>query len=162
MTGDGLLGHPRRAPYHRVIATCAVRRIPYTWVRQTQPGGTILATVGSCSYGTGLARVTVDDDGAAKELIPSVDDGGQRTTYLFDPGRESFAELSEDSGGGWTVRQGGPAALWDDVEQTLTAWQEADRPDIDEVQLRITARSHTYWIGDTPGLRWEHHVLRPG
>lgn len=221
VTGDGLLGYPRRAPYHRVVATCAVRRIPYTWVRQTRPGGTILATVGSWSYGTGLAKVTVNDDGVAKgriiarssfmparsqavaplagdlsaraayadsergtavtpellsewmpaflvqltapgaQLIPSVDDGGQRTTYLFDPGRESFAELSEDSAGGWTVRQGGPAALWDDVEQTLTAWQEADRPDISEVQLRITARSHTYWIGDTPGLRWEHHVLRP-
>ncbi|GAA1041518.1 hypothetical protein GCM10009566_38090 [Streptomyces murinus] len=46
VTGDGLLGHPRRAPYDRVIATCAVRRIPYTWVRQTKPGGIILATVG--------------------------------------------------------------------------------------------------------------------
>jgi hypothetical protein len=33
VTGDGLLGHPRRAPYDRVIATCAVRRIPYTWIR---------------------------------------------------------------------------------------------------------------------------------
>lgn len=42
VTGDGLLGHPPRAPYDRVIATCAVRRVPYTWVRQTRPGGVIL------------------------------------------------------------------------------------------------------------------------
>ncbi|WP_434975707.1 hypothetical protein [Streptomyces bluensis] len=40
MAGDGLREHPSRAPYDRVIATCAVRPIPYTWVRQTRPGGT--------------------------------------------------------------------------------------------------------------------------
>lgn len=65
-TGDGLLGHPRRAPYDRVIATCAVRRIPHAWVRQTRPGGVILSTVGSWPYGTGLAKVTVDDNGHAE------------------------------------------------------------------------------------------------
>ena len=68
-TGDGLLGHPRRAPYDRVIATCAVRRIPYTWVRQTKPGGVILSTVGSWPYGTALAKVTVDDNGNAEGRI---------------------------------------------------------------------------------------------
>lgn len=69
VTGDGLLGHPRRAPYDRVIATCAVRRIPYTWVRQTRPGGIILATVGSWAYGTGLAKVTVNEAGSAEGRI---------------------------------------------------------------------------------------------
>ncbi|MFJ6661327.1 ATP-grasp peptide maturase system methyltransferase [Streptomyces sp. NPDC091377] len=70
VTGDGLLGHPRRAPYDRVIATCAVRRIPYTWIRQTRPGGIVLATVGgSWQYGTGLARVTVEQDGTAEGRI---------------------------------------------------------------------------------------------
>ncbi|MGW3645054.1 ATP-grasp peptide maturase system methyltransferase [Streptomyces sp. NPDC000878] len=69
VTGDGLLGHPARAPYDRIIATCAVRRIPYTWVRQTKPGGIILATVGSWPYGTGLAKVTVNEDGSATGRI---------------------------------------------------------------------------------------------
>lgn len=71
VTGDGLLGHPRRAPYDRVIATCAVRRVPYTWVRQTKPGGIILTTLapGSWAYGTGLAKVTVSDDGTAEGRI---------------------------------------------------------------------------------------------
>lgn len=70
VTGDGLLGHPRRAPYDRVIATCAVRRIPHTWVRRTRPGGTILTTVapGSWAYGSGLAKVTVSDDGTPPRL----------------------------------------------------------------------------------------------
>ncbi|WP_164415036.1 ATP-grasp peptide maturase system methyltransferase [Streptomyces salinarius] len=70
VTGDGLLGNPRRAPYDRVIATCAVRRIPYAWVRQTKPGGIILTTVGGTwNYGTGLAKVTVNEDGTAEGRI---------------------------------------------------------------------------------------------
>lgn len=218
VTGDGLLGHPHRAPYDGVIATCAVRRIPHTWVRQTRPGGTILATVGSWSYGTGLARLTVMEDGAAEgriigrssfmptrsqavvpvagdlsaraayadterrtpiaprlleewtpaflaqlaapdvQLVQAVsDDSGQTVHYLFDPGRESFAELTDDATG-WTVRQGGPVALWDAVEDALTAWQDAGRPDIGAVRLRVTAEAHAYRIGEVPALRWEHRL----
>lgn len=72
----------------------------------------------------------------------------------------------------WTVRQGGPVALWDDIEETLTAWQRAGEPGISSVRLRITDRSHTYWTGgrqitgpgrtawvtDKRELQWEHRV----
>ncbi|MFB6558488.1 ATP-grasp peptide maturase system methyltransferase [Streptomyces sp. NPDC056400] len=233
VTGDGLLGHPRRALYDRVIATCAVRRIPYTWIRQTKPGGIILATVGSWANGAGLAKVTVNEDGTAEgriigrasfmqarsqAAVPVAGDLSARTAYadserqtkvsplmldewmpaflaqlaapgaqfvratsegaqllyLFDPDRESFAEFTAD-GDGWQVRQGGPVALWDDVEQALTAWQDAGRPDITAVRLLITDRAHTYWIGgqqittrtashwigDRSALRWQHRVDRP-
>ncbi|MGW6485595.1 methyltransferase domain-containing protein [Streptomyces sp. NPDC055056] len=37
VTGDGLLGHGAQAPYDRVIATCAVRTVPQSWIEQTQP-----------------------------------------------------------------------------------------------------------------------------
>ena len=218
VTGDGLLGHPARAPYDRVIATCAVQRIPYTWVRQTRPGGIILATVGSWPYGTGLAKVTVNDDGSAEgrivgrssfmharaqALVPLAGDLSARTAYpdterpakfppalldewmpaflaqltapgaqfvratagdgtqnlyLFDAERESFAAFTEDTSGG-TVRQGGPVALWDAVEETLTAWQDAGSPDIASVRLHITEQAHTYWIGDQQPLRWEHRII---
>ncbi|MEW2032659.1 ATP-grasp peptide maturase system methyltransferase [Streptomyces roseifaciens] len=217
VTGDGLLGHPRRAPYDRVIATCAVRRIPYAWIRQTKPGGIILATVGFWSYGTGLAKVTVQHDGTAEgqiigrssfmparsqavtpiagdlsartayadterrtvvapqlleewtpaflaqlaapgvQLTHAITEGGDRRAYLFDTERESFAELTGD-GPSWIVRQGGPVALWDDVERALIAWQDAGRPDISSVRLRVCERSHTYWIEAAPALRWEHRI----
>ncbi|NJP45067.1 ATP-grasp peptide maturase system methyltransferase [Actinacidiphila epipremni] len=214
--GDGLLGHPLRAPYDKVIATCAVRRIPYAWVRQTRPGGTILATVGSWAYGTGLARVTVGEDGSAEgriirrasfmparsqaavppagdlsaraaypdservtpidprvleEWMPALlaqlavpgaqfvkalgEDGEQ--SYLFDTERESFAHLRAGPGG-WTVRQGGPVALWDRVEEALAGWQETGRPGIETVRLRITPRAHTYWLEGRLAMRWEHQV----
>ncbi|GGZ95129.1 ATP-grasp peptide maturase system methyltransferase [Streptomyces echinoruber] len=217
VTGDGLLGHPHRAPYDRVVATCAVRRIPYTWIRQTKPGGIVLATIGSWPYGTGLAKVTVGEDGTAEgqiisrssfmqarsqAVVPLAGDlsartafaDSERTTllpptlldewmpaflaqltapdahlvrattseglglrYLFAPERESFAEFTPD-GDGWTVRQGGPAALWDTIEKSLAAWRDAGSPDITEVRLQITDRSHTYWIEGRPSLRWEHRL----
>jgi len=220
VTGDGLLGHPRRAPYDRVIATCAVRRVPHTWVRQTKPGGIILATLapGSWAYGTGLAKIRVNDDGTAEgriigessfmqarsqAAVPFAGDLSARTAYadseretkvpptlleewmpaflaqlaapgaqlvraalgdgtpqlyLFDADRESFAAFTEN-GSGWTVRQGGPVALWDDIEQALIAWQGGGRPDISAVRLRVTPSSHTYWISDRPALRWEHRLI---
>ncbi|WP_432005175.1 ATP-grasp peptide maturase system methyltransferase [Streptomyces parvus] len=219
VTGDGLLGHPRRAPYDRVIATCAVRRIPYAWIRQTKPAGIVLTTVGgSWHYGTGLAKVTVAEDGSAEgaiigrssfmqarsqaeapiggdlsartayadseretkvspllleEWMPAflaqlaapgarftraTSSEGHRLLHLFDLERESFASFTENDGT-WTVRQGGPVALWDAIEQTLTAWQDADRPDITEVRLRVTKEAHTYWIDGHPALRWRHDLV---
>ncbi|MFH0177308.1 ATP-grasp peptide maturase system methyltransferase [Streptomyces cacaoi] len=217
VTGDGLLGHPRRAPYDRVISTCAVRRIPHTWVRQTRTGGMILSTVGSWPYGTGLARVTVDDDGTAEgriigrssfmqaraqavvpvagdlsartayadseretkvpptmldewmpaflaqlaapgaQLVRAARSDGTKLLYVFDPERESFAQFIAD-GDTWTVRQGGPVALWDDIEEALVAWRHAGSPDIDTVRLRITPVSHVYWIDGNPSLLWEHRL----
>lgn len=217
VTGDGLLGHPRRAPYDRIIATCAVRRIPHAWIRQTSPGGIILATVGSWSRGTGLAKVTVTGERTAEGRIigrssfmparaqapvplsgdlaartayadttrpariapgllhawmpaflaqlaaPGVQmintaSGGEQRVYLFDTDRESFAELARD-GDAWTVRQGGPVALWDAIETAVTTWQGTGEPDISAVQLDVTPAGHTYWIGDDPTLRWEHRLV---
>jgi len=217
VTGDGLLGHPYRAPYDRVIATCAVRRIPYTWIRQTRPGGVVLCTVGSWPWGTGLARLAVGDDGTAEgsivgrssfmqaraqavapvagdlsartayadserpalmsptvleewvpaflaqlaapgaQFVRAMDGDGSPMLYLFDPEKESFAEFLAD-GESWTVRQGGPVALWDDVERSLVAWQDAGAPGIDSVRLRVTPASHRYWIDQVPSLRWEHRI----
>ncbi|MEU9337860.1 ATP-grasp peptide maturase system methyltransferase [Streptomyces sp. NPDC048290] len=217
VTGDGLLGHPRRAPYDRTIATCALRRIPYTWVRQTRPGGIVLATVGpsAWSYGTGLAKLTVTGDGTAEgriigrasfmparaeavlplsgdlsaraayadserptalspdllndwmpaflaqlaapgaQLLRVLGGDSQETVHLFDTGRESFASLTAD-GSTWHVRQGGPTAIWDAVENTVMAWQDAGEPDITAVHMKVTRHAHTYWIDGRAGLRWTH------
>ncbi|MFC9298358.1 ATP-grasp peptide maturase system methyltransferase [Streptomyces sp. NPDC057011] len=215
VTGDGLLGLPRRAPYDRAIATCGVRRIPYTWVRQTRPGGIILATIGSLATGTGLAKVTVREDGTAdgrfiahasfmqarsqavtpiagdlssraaypdserRALVAPTDldepmpaflaqlaapaaqilrvragDGTPRV-YLFDPNRESFAELIQD-GAEWTVRQGGPVRLWDDIERALLGWAGIGQPGISEVSIHVAEGHHTYRLANYPDLRWEH------
>ncbi|MFG2917914.1 methyltransferase domain-containing protein [Kitasatospora sp. NPDC048298] len=57
---DGADGYPAAAPYDRIIATCAVRRIPRAWLDQCAPGGLIVAPVGSA-----VARLTKLTDGRA-------------------------------------------------------------------------------------------------
>nr|BAP34761.1 O-methyltransferase [Streptomyces sp. ML694-90F3] len=76
LLGDGLLGDEQGAPYDQLIATCSVRTIPPAWLRQVKPGGTILTTVSGWLYGSGLARLTVGENGTA--------------TGAFLPGTVSF------------------------------------------------------------------------
>lgn len=65
VTGDGAAGWPPGAPYDRVIATCAVHRVPYPWVAQTRPGGVVLTPWGTPLDNGALLRLTVAPDGSA-------------------------------------------------------------------------------------------------
>lgn len=66
VTGDGALGHAPRAPYDRIIATCAVRSIPPAWLEQLVPGGLVLATLTTGLHGSALALV--DSEGRGRFL----------------------------------------------------------------------------------------------
>lgn len=90
-----------------------------------------------------LTMVTFDDD--ARDPV----------TYVVSESTLSFAEISPTATG-WRVRQGGPTAIWDNVESTLTAWQDAGSPGIESVHVRVDQRGSTYWIGEDPALRWRH------
>ncbi|GAA4240060.1 methyltransferase domain-containing protein [Actinomadura meridiana] len=67
---DGVTGYPARAPYNRIMATCSVPAIPDAWIRQTRPGGLILADVRG-GVGGALAALTVTGDGAAEGRFPA-------------------------------------------------------------------------------------------
>ncbi|MFI0240114.1 methyltransferase domain-containing protein [Streptomyces sp. NPDC016845] len=56
VTGDGARGCPERAPYDRILATCALRSVPVAWLGQCAPGARILAPLS-----TGLLALTVRD-----------------------------------------------------------------------------------------------------
>lgn len=199
ITGDGLAGHPDGAPYDRLIATCAVTELPYTWVEQTRRGGIILATVSGWLYSSELARLTVGDDGTARGrlldghvsfmiarpqlppplgLLPDIDDGEERTTLLaanalddwstrfvaqlaaphaqrltldrdgrmehllIDVDAGAWAAVVQD-GETWTVRQGGPTRLWDDVEETVTRWRVDGAPGLDQFEVTVTPEGQT-------------------
>ncbi|QHC20961.1 methyltransferase domain-containing protein [Streptomyces sp. GS7] len=62
--GDGFAGYEQGAPYDRITATCGLRSIPYTWVRQCRPGGIIVSPWGThYSNGDAVARLEVARDG---------------------------------------------------------------------------------------------------
>ncbi|GGL70007.1 O-methyltransferase [Streptomyces fumigatiscleroticus] len=56
VTGDGARGVPGRAPFDRIIATCALSSIPGAWLAQSRPGARILTPLA-----TGLVALTVRD-----------------------------------------------------------------------------------------------------
>jgi protein-L-isoaspartate(D-aspartate) O-methyltransferase len=64
VVGDGALGYPPGAPYDRLIATAAARRVPYPWVAQTRPGGRIVLPWDLDYLGL-LVSLTVTEDGTA-------------------------------------------------------------------------------------------------
>ncbi|MHC3470326.1 methyltransferase domain-containing protein [Streptomyces sp. 7R007] len=61
VTGDGARGVPERAPFDRIIATCALTSVPRAWLAQCAPGARILAPLA-----TGLVALTVRDPGHAE------------------------------------------------------------------------------------------------
>ncbi|MFJ4786409.1 methyltransferase domain-containing protein [Streptomyces sp. NPDC088794] len=54
VTGDGARGVPERAPFDRIIATCALTSVPHAWLAQCRPGARILTPLA-----TGLLALTV-------------------------------------------------------------------------------------------------------
>ncbi|MFF4750003.1 methyltransferase domain-containing protein [Streptomyces sp. NPDC002514] len=56
VTGDGACGVPGRAPFDRIIATCALPSVPRAWLAQCRPGGRILTP-----FADGLIALTVGD-----------------------------------------------------------------------------------------------------
>jgi len=67
--GDGARGVPEAAPFDRVLATVAAKRIPYAWVEQTRPGGLVVTPWGNDYAATVLLRLEVGQDGAAAGRI---------------------------------------------------------------------------------------------
>jgi protein-L-isoaspartate(D-aspartate) O-methyltransferase len=73
VAGDGELGWPDRAPYDRVLCTCAVSRVPPAWLTQTRPGGLVVTTLNR-SIGAGLIRIVSDGEGRGEGRV-LIEDG---------------------------------------------------------------------------------------
>ncbi|MER5960566.1 methyltransferase [Streptomyces sp. NPDC001893] len=62
VVGNGLAGAGLRTPAARTIATMGVRGIPWAWLRETTPGGLVVATLRGWLRSLGLVRLEVQDD----------------------------------------------------------------------------------------------------
>jgi protein-L-isoaspartate O-methyltransferase len=132
--GDGAFGDPQGAPFDRVISTMSMfaGRVPYAWVKQTRPGGVIVAPVRADMDSGPLVKFTVQEDGTATGRIQpmsvgfmisrtqrqsSVDDHDPRwliaaehvTTTQLDP-----AEVFRNEAVLWTVAMAVPHCRYND------------------------------------------------
>ncbi|MFD7901688.1 ATP-grasp peptide maturase system methyltransferase [Kitasatospora sp. NPDC059747] len=67
---------------------------------------------------------------------------GRDQHVLIDVEAGAWAVLTRD-GEKWTVRQGGPARLWDAVEEHLTRWLTDGSPSLDRFEITITPDGQT-------------------
>ncbi|MDH2424704.1 protein-L-isoaspartate(D-aspartate) O-methyltransferase [Sphaerisporangium sp. TRM90804] len=147
VVGDGVVGHPERAPYDRVHVTCGVQELPYAWVEQTRPGGVIVApwTAGHGQWAE-LVRLDVLDDGTAagrfrggatfmmmrsqrtQRTWPAYEDDGSTSISRFDP-----RALSESWGRGFGLHL---AATAPHVVVTSSGWEAFDGDPVWVMRLR--------------------------
>lgn len=82
-------------------------------------------------------------------------DGGPLNDYLIDIEHQAVVAFTPQPDGSYTVRQAGPVALWDAVEEAITAWRAAGEPDIDQFRISVTPQAQTVWYDDPRGpLSW--------
>lgn len=58
VVSNGAAGLPKHAPFDRIIATCAVPAIPWTWIQQVPVGGAVLTDLKIAHNAGNLVRVT--------------------------------------------------------------------------------------------------------
>lgn len=111
LAGDGLVGVADRAPFDRIIATCSTRRVPVEWVRQTVPGGVVVANLG-----VGVVPLRVAEDGSASgRFLPEVA-AFIEARHADGPPGPSVDEVFDRCmhGQGTVTPTGGEIVEWDD------------------------------------------------
>ncbi|MFB8236837.1 methyltransferase domain-containing protein [Kitasatospora purpeofusca] len=63
LRADGAGTPPAGGPFDRIIATCAVRRVPTAWLEQCVTGGVIVAPIGNALGGGAVVHLTKLPDG---------------------------------------------------------------------------------------------------
>ncbi|MFC5183685.1 methyltransferase domain-containing protein [Actinomadura harenae] len=123
--GDGTAGCPRRAPFDRLIATAAVRQVPYTWVEQVRPGGLIVVPWTLTVHPEGVYSVlTVRPDGTAM--------GRFVAPAAFMPLRDQ--RVSQD-----------------EIRQSRAAWEQAGSPSLARYSVTVTPDGQTIRVDPPDG-----------
>ncbi|MGW4378356.1 ATP-grasp peptide maturase system methyltransferase [Kitasatospora sp. NPDC004531] len=78
IVGDGLDERQPDVEYDRIVATCSVRSVPYPWLWQLRPGGTVTTCLGGWMQASGLVHLTVADDGSASGHFT-----GEETSFML-------------------------------------------------------------------------------
>ncbi|PZT69470.1 methyltransferase [Streptomyces sp. SW4] len=149
VTGDGARGVPERAPYDRVIATCALPRVPRPWLAQCRPGGRILTP-----FATGLLALTVRDaDHAEGRFLP--------TPAYFVPLRGAEQSRPETPGLGGVPRRAREDDLFRfllaltrgslDPQEAYALWERERAPGRERYGVTVGDGGTWAWLDDPAG-----------
>ncbi|WP_189536696.1 methyltransferase domain-containing protein [Streptomyces roseolilacinus] len=148
VTGDGARGRPDRAPFDRIVATCAMPSVPAAWLAQCRPGACVVAPLS-----TGVVRLRVEDaEHAEGRFLP--------TSAYFVPLRGPGAAVSEPRTGGLPRR-----ALDSDLFRFLLTlasgsldpyeayalWQREGRPARERYGVTVRGGRQWAWLDDPEG-----------
>lgn len=148
LTGDGARGCPEHAPYDRVVATCAVPSVPYSWLDQCRPDALVLTPL---STGLLLLRVR-DPEHAEGRFLPTsayfvaLRGGSARTPRLRTTGVPR--RVYEDEGFRFLVSL---AAGGLDTREALSLWQRERRPERERFGVTVSGGRQWAWLDDPEG-----------
>ncbi|MBB1243242.1 methyltransferase domain-containing protein [Streptomyces durbertensis] len=153
VTGDGYEGCPERAPFDRIIATCALSAVPTPWLDQSAAGGLVIAPLA-----TGVIALRVDEPGRGEGRFLS-------TSAYFVPLRGAGYRpepLPRMAGvPGHVLADDSFRFLLALAAESLTAveaydvWRRERRPDRSRFGVTATAERQWAWLDDPRGPhRW--------
>ncbi|MDT9685843.1 methyltransferase domain-containing protein [Streptomyces sp. TRM76323] len=148
VTGDGARGCPDRAPFDRIVATCALPSVPPGWPAQCRPGAYVVAPLS-----TGIVRLRVEDaEHAEGRFLP--------TSAYFVPLRGALPAAPEPRTGGLPRR-----ALDSDLFRFLLTlvsgrldpheaydlWRREGRPARERYGVTVRGGRQWAWLDDPEG-----------
>ncbi|MCT9145681.1 methyltransferase domain-containing protein [Streptomyces violarus] len=149
VTGDGARGVPERAPFDRIIATCALSTVPRAWLAQSRPGGRILMPLG-----TGLIVLTVSDAGHAEGRF-------LHTPAYFVPLRGGSRPWGEPAQLGGVPRRAREDDLFRflltltrgslDPQEAHALWEQEGMPQRERYGVTISGDREWAWLDDPEG-----------
>ncbi|MDO0927668.1 methyltransferase domain-containing protein [Streptomyces sp. TG1A-8] len=149
VTGDGARGVPERAPFDRIIATCALPTVPRAWLAQCRPGARVLTPLA-----TGLLALTVRDAGHAEGrflstaafFVPLRGEGRARPDTVSVAGLPGRARGQEPFHFLLELTRGTLPA-----EEAYALWEREGMPDRERYGVTVAGGRAWAWLDDPEG-----------
>lgn len=149
VTGDGARGVPERAPYDRIIATCALPTVPRAWLAQCRPGARILTPLA-----TGLLALTVRDPAHAEgRFLPTAAHfvplrGDRRPAPEGKPLAGLPGRVREQETFGFLLALTRPFL---DPHAACALWEREGRPERERYGVTVGGEHAWAWLDDPRG-----------
>jgi hypothetical protein len=140
---------PERAPFDRIVATCALPSIPRAWLAQCRPGGRVLSPLA-----TGLVALTVTDAEHAEGRF-------LHTPAYFVPLRGTGRPDAEPAELGGVPRPARESELFRfllalsrgslEPEEAYALWKREGQPRRERYGITVSGDREWAWLDDPEG-----------